>query len=37
MLIASRVEDGRELALLVWRFPTAMTVASTASCGGGLG
>jgi adenosylcobinamide hydrolase len=25
------------LPLLVWRFPAAMTVASTASCGGGLG
>ena len=37
MLIASRVEDGRELAMVVWRFATAMTVASTASCGGGLG
>ena len=37
MLIASRVEDGRELPMLVWRFATATTVASTASCGGGLG
>jgi adenosylcobinamide hydrolase len=41
MLIAptlhSRVEDDRELPLLVWRFDDAMTVASTASCGGGLG
>ena len=37
MLIASRVEDGRELAMLVWPFAPAMTVASTASCGGGLG
>jgi adenosylcobinamide amidohydrolase len=37
MLIAIRVEDGRELPMLVWRFATATTVASTASCGGGLG
>lgn len=37
MLIASRVEDGRELPMLVWRFPAATVVASTASCGGGLG
>lgn len=37
MLIASRVEDGRELPMLVWRFAAPMTVASTASCGGGLG
>lgn len=37
MLIASRVEDGQDLTMLVWRFATAMTVASTASCGGGLG
>jgi len=37
MLIASRVEDGRQLPMLVWRFAAATTVASTASCGGGLG
>jgi len=37
MLIASRVEDGRELPMLVWRFAAVTTVASTASCGGGLG
>jgi adenosylcobinamide amidohydrolase len=37
MLIASRVEDGVELAMLVWRFAAPTTVASTASCGGGLG
>jgi adenosylcobinamide amidohydrolase len=37
MLIASRVEDGVELAMLVWRFADPTTVASTASCGGGLG
>jgi adenosylcobinamide hydrolase len=37
MLIASRVEDGPELPMLVWRFAAAMRVASTASCGGGLG
>lgn len=37
MLIASRVEDGQELPMLVWRFAAAMRVASTASCGGGLG
>jgi adenosylcobinamide hydrolase len=37
MLTASRVEDGRELPMLVWRFAAAMRVASTASCGGGLG
>jgi adenosylcobinamide hydrolase len=37
MLIASRVEADRELPMLVWRFAAAMTVASTASCGGGLG
>lgn len=37
MLIASRVEDGRELPMLVWRLTAAATVASTASCGGGLG
>lgn len=32
-----RVEDGRLLALLAWRLPGAMTVASTASVGGGVG
>lgn len=37
MLIASRVEDGRELPMLVWRFAAATQVASTASYGGGLG
>jgi adenosylcobinamide hydrolase len=37
MLIASRIEDGTELPMLVWRFAAATTVASTASCGGGLG
>lgn len=37
MLIASRLEDGRELPMLVWRFSAATRVASTASCGGGLG
>ena len=41
MLIAptaqDRIEDGRSLSMLVWRFGSAMTVASTASCGGGLG
>lgn len=33
----TRVEGGRELPLLVWRFARAMSVASTASAGGGLG
>jgi adenosylcobinamide hydrolase len=37
MLIASRVEDGQQLPMLVWRFAAVTTVASTASCGGGLG
>jgi len=37
MLISSRIEDGRALSMLVWRFAEAMTVASTAACGGGLG
>jgi adenosylcobinamide amidohydrolase len=37
MLISSRIEDGRPLSMLVWRFVEAMTVASTAACGGGLG
>jgi adenosylcobinamide amidohydrolase len=32
-----RIEDGRSLSLLVWRFASATTAASTASCGGGLG
>jgi len=31
-----RHEDGHELPLLVWRFPEAMRIASTAACGGGL-
>ena len=37
MLISSRIEDGRPLPMLVWRFAEAMTVASTAACDGGLG
>jgi adenosylcobinamide hydrolase len=41
MLIApepqDRVEDGRPLSMLLWRFASGLTVASTASCGGGLG
>jgi adenosylcobinamide amidohydrolase len=37
MLISSRIEDGRPLSMVVWRFAEAMTVASTAACGGGLG
>ena len=37
MLISSRIEDGRPLPMLVWRFTEPMTVASTAACGGGLG
>jgi len=37
MLISSRIEDGRALSMLVWRFAEPMTVASTAACGGGLG
>ncbi|HEY3715010.1 MAG TPA: adenosylcobinamide amidohydrolase [Jatrophihabitantaceae bacterium] len=37
MLISSRIEDGRPLSMLVWRFAEPMTVASTAACGGGLG
>jgi len=35
--LVMRAEDGRSLPLLVWRFAGPMTVASTASCGGGLG
>lgn len=35
--LRGRTEDGRELPLLVWRFGDPMTVASTASFGGGLG
>ncbi len=35
--IHDRVEDGRLLPLLAWRFPGPLTVASTASAGGGLG
>jgi adenosylcobinamide amidohydrolase len=37
MLITSRVENGRALSMLVWRFDDAAVVASTAACGGGLG
>jgi adenosylcobinamide amidohydrolase len=41
MLIAAlphtRTEDGARLSMLVWRFPQPMTVASTASVGGGVG
>lgn len=37
MLTMSRVEDGRALPMLVWRFAEPTTVASTAACGGGLG
>jgi len=37
MLITSRVEDRRQLSMLVWSFDEPMTVASTAACGGGLG
>jgi adenosylcobinamide hydrolase len=41
MLIAAlphtRTEDGARLPMLVWRFPEPMTVASTASVGGGVG
>jgi adenosylcobinamide amidohydrolase len=33
----SRVEQGQELPLLVWRFAAPELTASTASCGGGLG
>lgn len=32
-----RTEDGARLPLLAWRFPQPMTVASTASVGGGVG
>lgn len=35
--LRTRDEDGRQLPLLVWHFAQAMTVASTASCGGGIG
>jgi adenosylcobinamide amidohydrolase len=41
MLIAAlphtRTEDGARLSMLVWRLPEPMTVASTASVGGGVG
>jgi adenosylcobinamide amidohydrolase len=37
MLITSRVEDRRQLSMLVWSFDEPMTVASTAACGGGMG
>ena len=37
MLITTRVEAGQSLPMVVWRFADAMTVASTAACGGGLG
>jgi adenosylcobinamide amidohydrolase len=41
MLIAAlphtRTEDGTRLTMLVWRLPEPMTVASTASVGGGVG
>jgi len=41
MLIAAlphtRTEDGARLPMLVWRFPEPMSVASTASVGGGVG
>jgi adenosylcobinamide hydrolase len=37
MLITTRVEAGQRLPMVVWRFADAMTVASTAACGGGLG
>jgi adenosylcobinamide hydrolase len=37
MLISGRLEDGRQLSMIVWRFAEPMTVASTAACGGGLG
>jgi adenosylcobinamide hydrolase len=37
MLTGRRVEDGRALSMLVWSFDEPMRVASTASCGGGLG
>jgi adenosylcobinamide amidohydrolase len=33
----TRVEDGRELSLLWWRFAAPQLVASTASSGGGVG
>ncbi len=33
----SRREEGRELALLVWRFPSPVRAISTAPHGGGLG
>lgn len=35
--LRTRHEDGGELPYLVWHFAVPMTVASTASCGGGLG
>lgn len=36
-LLSTRVEDGQELPLLLWRFAEPMIVAATASVGGGLG
>lgn len=35
--LSTRIEDGYELALLVWRFAEPTLVAATASVGGGLG
>ncbi|MBV8690684.1 MAG: adenosylcobinamide amidohydrolase [Actinobacteria bacterium] len=35
--IASRSEDGREMAVLVWRFRSPMRCVSTAVLGGGIG
>jgi adenosylcobinamide amidohydrolase len=35
--VATRAEDARELPLLMWRFANPVVIASTASCGGGLG
>ena len=35
--LRSRFEDGRDLPLLVWALDGPMTVASTASAGGGIG
>jgi adenosylcobinamide hydrolase len=35
--LQTRIDEGRELPLLVWRFDKPLTVASTASVGGGLG
>jgi adenosylcobinamide hydrolase len=36
-LAHTRIENGTRLPILVWRFPAPLTVASTASVGGGLG